>query len=156
MFAKIFDRAINSRGLERRDIEYIIRSTDVLTDEQIFVFSHFINRYRASNVFFTRYIGDLIISLRMFDIAICYEIKNKKGTLLCSIDIDFSAQTLYVKYPNCTCEVGSNLMEYREKNEANDIRMKVLNEVLVRYYTHILYGIYTDIHRQYSLQRKGE
>ena len=152
MFAKIFDRAINSRGLERRDIEYIIRSTDILTDEQIFVFSHFINRYRASNVFFTKYIGDLIISLRMFDIAICYEIKNKKGTLLCSMEIDFQSETLFVKYQNCNCEIGRDLMEYRGKNEANDIRMKVLNEVLVRYYTHILYAIYTDIHRKYKIQ----
>lgn len=150
MFLRLFDKAINSIGLEKRDIEFIIRSKDVLTDEQIFVFSHFINRYRASNVFFTKYIGNLIISLRMFDIAICYEIKNRKGELLCIMDIDFAKETLYVKYPNDkeNLEVMRHLLDYKGKSEINDLRMKVLNEVLVRYYTHIIHAIYRDMHRR--------
>lgn len=149
MFLRIFDKAINSRGLELRDIEFLVRSKEVLTDEQIFIFSQFINRYRASNVFFTKYIGNLIISLRMFDIAICYEIKNKKGELLCSMDIDFYKKTLYVRYPDkSNLEIMHNLLDYRYKSDTNDVRMKVLNEVLIRYYTHIIYAIYMDMQRK--------
>lgn len=149
MFVDMFRRAINSGGLDRRDIGYIIRSEPVLTDEQIFEISNFINVFRATNVFFTRSVGDITIAPRIFNIAVTYELKNKDGVLLASIDIDFIKKTLYVKYIDNTVEIYNDFMDY-EKNKNSqlmDTRMKFLNEIMTRYYISVVYSVYLELRR---------
>lgn len=145
MFRDIFYRAIHSLGLDKRDIEYLIRSEDWLTDEQIFLFSRFINEYRASNIFFTKYIGSIHISLKLFDIAIIYEVKNAKEEVICTMEVDFFKKLLLVRYVDHTLEVYNDLLDYKDKSKLNDHRMKTLNEILIRYYRDVLYGIYKEM-----------
>lgn len=148
MYARFFNQAINARGLDKRDIEFIVRQEFILTDEIIFVLSDFINSTRT-NVFFTRTIGNVTISLRMFsDMALVYVFKNKEGKELCSVDVDFYKKTLYVKYGNRRLEVMKDLMDYNPPSKTDDLRMQFLNEMMVRYYISVIYNMYIDLHRK--------
>ena len=148
MYSKLFEQAMNSRGLDRRDIEFIVRKEGILTDEIIFVLTDFINKTRT-NVFFTRTIGKITVSLKIFDdIAVVYVFKNEKGEQICSVDVDFFKKTLYVRFPDCMLEVKNDLLDYSPCSDYNSLRMKFLNEMMVRYYTHVIYNMYLEIHRR--------
>jgi len=153
MFDNIFKSAIYSKGLEKRDIGFLIRSsnTGYLTDEQIFVFSRFLNSYRG-NIGFTKYIGDLVINAKLFDIAVVYQIKHKTSNkLLCTVDVNFDKCSLYI-YFDCmkkSIEVMEDLNTYKNENKNDDVRMKFLDEILSRYFTDLIYAIYVDIGRDY-------
>ena len=145
-FSRLFDNILNSRGVEKRDIEYILREDTILTDEKIFVLSRFINDTRTK-VLLSRQIGEIMVSLRMFDdLANIYEIRNKKGRKLCSIDVDFDKKTLYVTYPydEQRLEVFNHLMDYNRHSTMNDHRMRVLNEIMIRYFRDVIYAMYLE------------
>ena len=148
MYAKFFNQIINSKGLDKRDIEFTVRKEKVLTDEMIFVLSHFLNDTRTK-VFFTRIIGNITISLKMFeDIAVVYVFKNKEGKEICLVDVDFYKKSLFVKMGNDKYEIGLNLLDYPNKSKLNDLRMLYLNEMMVRYYSSVIYNMYLELSRK--------
>ena len=148
MYSHFFDRVIHSRGLDKRDIEFTIRKEDILTDEMIFVLSHFLNNTKTK-VFFTRAIGDITISLKMFDdIAVVYVFKNKEEKELCIVDVDFYKKTLFVKFGKNKFEIGYDLLDYPNKSQYNDLRMRFLNEMMMRYYTNVIYNMYLEMCRK--------
>ena len=149
MFGNILFHMMNCIGIEERDIEYLLRSKDIMTDEQIFVISDFLNKQKMVNIFFTKKIGDISISVYFFDIAVYYEFKKADGTKLATIDINFQKKTFYITYGDDRVEVYNDLLDYEKGKKSNlmDLRMRAMNELLIRYYKKIIYTIYIEIRR---------
>ena len=139
---------MNAKGICEQDI-YKLFSSHILTDEEIFTISHFINSNQNTNVFFSKYIGDMEIKLKIFDIEIDYIIFSKDKNTMASMSVNFVNESLIVEFSDVKLDIGLDLMDYKDCNPKNVLymRMHVLNEILTRYYTKLLYSIYLERRR---------
>lgn len=157
MYGDLFYDLMKQPDLTEKDVEELVRIEDnILTDEQIFVISEYLNRCKSVKIFFTKQIGDSTVSARFFDIVICYDFKINTGETRSTIEIDFQNKTLYVYYSDGTkLEIFKNLLDYSEdkKNLLIDLRMRVVNEMMIRYYVKLLYAIYCERRRNNELGR---
>ena len=136
---------MSSKGICEDDI-YKLLSSHILTDEEIFEISRFIDSNQNTNVFFSRYIGDIEVKLKLFDIEIDYMILSKDKKIIASMGVNFFNESLIVEFSDIKLDIGLDLMDYKNKNTKNVLymRMHVLNEILTRYYTKLLYSIYLE------------
>ena len=145
MFRNTLYKLMSSKGICEDDI-YKLLSSHILTDEEIFEISRFIDSNQNTNVFFSRYIGDIEIKLKLFDIEIDYMILSKDKKIIASMGVNFFDESLIVEFSDIKLDIGLDLMDYKNKNTKNVLymRMHVLNEILTRYYTKLLYSIYLE------------
>ena len=149
MFRDVLYRIMDSKGITESDF-YKLLSYHCITDEEIFVISHLINNNRNANIFFTKIIGDIEVRVRLFEIEVVYDIvKSNTGKTLTTMSVSFDKETLFVEYSDCRLEIGLDLFDYPEMDKTNVLfmRMQLLNEILTRYYSRMLYSIYLERRR---------
>lgn len=152
MFYKLLNHIFESRGIVESDF-YKLLSSHTITDEEIFVISRFIVDNQNLNIFFSKSIGDMEIRLRFFDIELDYDILDKNKSTLATIMVNFNDESLYVVYKDIKVEIRLDLVDYKGSDKKNTVlymRMQVLNEILTRYYSKLLYAIYLERRRLYG------
>ena len=152
MFYQLLNHIFESRGIVESDF-YKLLSSHTITDEEIFVISRFIVDNQNLNIFFSKSIGDMEIRLRFFDIELDYDILNKNKSTLATIMVNFHDESLYVVYKDVKVEIRLDLVDYKGSDKKNTVlymRMQVLNEILTRYYSKLLYAIYLERRRLYG------
>lgn len=145
-FSDLLNRTMNCAGIKQEDFDIMLRNNKVLTDEIIFAITSFIDSQKNTNIFFTKKIGDTEIRVRFFDIAVDYVIYNSKQQISAVVSLNLNTLTLIVEYPLIKEKytIQNDLLDFeREKrNKLSILRMQVLNELLTRYYSIILYNLY--------------
>ena len=142
MFEDKLEWALCTRGLTVDAFLSLLRDEPYLSDNKIFAISRFINNSKVP-VFLTKKIGDIEIVCRRFEVAVTYTIKS---TNQCRIDVDFNTLGLEVKYTDRTLIIDQNLMDYRgEHNLLFDLRQEILNEMMSRYFSRVLYAMYREL-----------
>lgn len=142
MFEEKLDWAMRSRGMDIQSFDSLLRDEPYLSDHKIFVISHFINDFKP-HIFLTKKIGHANIICRRFDIAVTYTIMTSNP---CRISVDFNNLTLEVKYTDRTLIIDQNLSDYRgEHDKLIDMRQIFLNEILIRYFSRVLYAMYREL-----------
>ena len=150
MFRNLLDQILNSKGIDERDI-YQLLSSHVLTDEEIFAISRVIFENQNLNIFFSRNIGGTEVRVKIFDIEIDYELYSVDKRRLASVQVNFKDLTLFVCYNDIKVDLKLDLLDYSGNQNKNVLylRMQVLNEILTRYYSKILYAIYNEKRRRF-------
>ena len=142
MFEDKLEWALCTRGLTVEAFLSLLRDEPYLSDNKIFAISRFINNSKIP-VFLTKKIGNIEIVCRRFEVAVTYTIKS---TNPCRIDVDFNTLGLEVKYTDRTLIIDQNPMEYRgEHNLLFDLRQEILNEMMTRYFSRVLYAMYREL-----------
>ena len=152
MFYKLLNHIFESRGIVESDF-YKLLSSHTITDEEIFVISRFIVDNQNLNIFFSKSIGDMEIRLRFFDIELDYDVLDNNKSTLATIMVNFHDESLYVVYKDVKVEIRLDLVDYKGSDKKNTVlymRMQVLNEILTRYYSKLLYAIYLERRRLYG------
>ena len=125
MFEDKLEWALCTRGLTVEAFLSLLRDEPYLSDNKIFA------------------ISSIEIVCRRFEVAVTYTIKS---TNPCRIDVDFNTLGLEVKYTDRTLIIDQNLMEYRgEHNLLFDLRQEILNEMMTRYFSRVLYAMYREL-----------
>ena len=150
MFRNLLDQILNSKGIDERDI-YQLLSSHVLTDEEIFAISRVIFENQNLNIFFSRNIGGTEVRVKIFDIEIDYDLYSIDKRRLASVQVNFKDLTLFVCYDDIKVDLKLDLLDYSGNQNKNVLylRMQVLNEILTRYYSKILYAIYNEKRRRF-------
>lgn len=151
-FMKTIDQMMNCRGITEDDFRVLLSSHHILTDEAIFAITRYIDSIKGINVFFSRTIGSLEVSARFFDIAVDYVVYDSNKKVTAATAVNLNTLTLIVEFPaiNEKYVIANDLLDFEEdkKNKLSLLRMQVLNDVLTRYYTRILYSIYVQKRRR--------
>lgn len=149
-FYDMIQNIFNAKGITEYDC-YKLFSSHTLTDEEIFTMSRTIMNSQGMNIFFTKMIGDTEIRIRIFDdIELDYEFYSKDKKVLANIAVNFKDLSLFVSYSDTKIDIRLDLMDYTGNNKKNVLymRMQVLNELLTRYYSKLLYAIYLERRRR--------
>lgn len=145
-FCDQLNRIMNCSGINEEDFLIFLKDRNILTDEMIFTISRYLDNVKGINIFFSKTIGTTEVRIRFFDIAIDYLIYNSNKQLCTSVSLNLSTLTLFVEFPllDEKYTIGNDLLDFEEskKNKLSILRMQVLNELLTRYYSKILYSIY--------------
>lgn len=142
MFEEKLNWVMRTKGLDADNFNSLLRDEEFLSDNKLFAISRFINAYKPP-IFLTKKIGKLDIICRRFDIAVTYTITTKEP---CRVVVDFHTLDLEVEYSDCKLIIDQNLSDYRgEHTIVNDLRQTFLNEILIRYFTKILYSMYKEL-----------
>ena len=142
MFEEKLHMALSSYGMSEKAFLSLLRDEDFISDNKIFVISRMINQFNP-NIILTKKIGNTTILCRRYDIAIEYTIKT---TNPCNIIVDFHSLSLEVEYKERKLIIDSNLMDYQgEKDRLIDLRQYTLNEIMIRYFSKILYALYNEL-----------
>lgn len=144
-FIEYLQGLMSCKMVHKNEIENLLRSEEVLTDEQIFAISHYLNDSKQLDIFFQSIIGNVQISMKFFDIAIYYDfILVDKSERRARIEVNFQNEKLYIYYNDETLEIFDNFLDYSTdmKCLGNDLRMRVTNELLTRFFIDILHSIY--------------
>ena len=145
-FSQTLERIMNCGGIKQEDFEILLRDKKVLTDEMIFSITRFIDSQKNINIFFTKTIGTTEIRMRFFDIAVDYMIYNANKQVSCIVSCNLNTLSFIVEFPLIKEKyiIGNDLLDFDKdkKNQLSTMRMQVLNELLTRYYSIILYNLY--------------
>lgn len=151
-FMKLIDQIMSCTGITEEDFKILLSDHRILTDEAIFGITRYIDSIKGINIFFTRSIGDIEIRARFFDIAIDYVMYNSKKQVSAVVAVNLSTLTLLVEFPLLKEKytIDRDLLDFEDnkKNNMSLLRMQVLNDVLTRYYSKILYSIYIQKRRR--------
>lgn len=151
-FMKLIDQIMNCSGITEEDFKIFLSDHHILTDEAIFGITRYIDSIKGINIFFSRYIGDIEVRARFFDIAIDYVMYNSKKQVSAVVAVNLSTLTLLVEFPLLKEKytIDRDLLDFEadKKNSVSLLRMQVLNDVLTRYYSKILYSIYIQKRRR--------
>lgn len=152
-FIKLIDQIMECSGITENDFVILLSNGHkILTDEIIFAISRYIDSIKGINIFFTRTIGTTEIRTRFFDIAIDYQFYNSDKKLSSAVMLNLSTLTLIVEFPLIEEKytIGNDLLDFEQekKNKLSILRMQVLNDLLTRYYSKILYAIYLQKRRR--------
>lgn len=140
---------MDSRGIAESDF-YKLLGEHCLTDEEIFAISYYLNDNKNQNIFFTKIIGDLEVRVRFFEIEVVYDIiRSCDNKRLSSMSVNFYNESLFIEFSDTKLEIGMDLFDYPNKKKESVLyaRMQLLNELLTRYYSRILYSIYRERRR---------
>lgn len=140
---------MDAKGITQIDL-YKLFSDHCITDEEIFTVSHYLNDNKNRNIFFTKIIGILEVRVRFFEIEVVYDIiRSRDNKRIASISVNFDNESLFVEFPDIKLEIGLDLYDYPNRNKETVLyaRMQLLNELLTRYYSRILYSIYQERRR---------
>ena len=142
---------MNCSGIKQDDFDKLLRDKKVLTDEMVFAITRFIDSQKNTNIFFTKMIGDTEIRIRFFDIAVDYMIYTKDKKLSTIVSCNFNTLTFIIEFTLIKEKyiIKNDLLDFdqKQKNPLSIIRMQVLNELLTRYYSIILYNLYRQRRR---------
>lgn len=145
-FSQILDRIMHCKGIKQDDFSILLRDKKVLTDEIIFAITRYIDSNKNSNIFFTKTIGNSEIRVRFFDIAVDYLIYNGNKQISCIISCNLNTLSFVIEFPLISEKytIGNDLLDIdkEKRNRLSILRMQVLNELLTRYYSIILYNLY--------------
>lgn len=145
-FSQTLERIMNCGGIKKEDFEILLRDKKILTDEMIFSITRFIDSQKNTNIFFTKTIGDIEIRIRFFDIAVDYVIYNSNKQISAIVSCNLNTLTFIIEFPLLKEKytIGNDLLDFEKdkKNQLSTMRMQVLNELLTRYYSIILYNLY--------------
>ena len=150
-FSQTLERIMNCSGIKQEDFDILLRDKKILTDEMVFAITRFIDSQKNTNIFFTKMIGTTEIRMRFFDIAVDYMIYNTQKQLCCIISCNLNTLTFIIEFPLIEEKyiIGNDLLDFdkEKKNKISVMRMQVLNELLTRYYSIILYNLYRQRRR---------
>ena len=150
-FSETLHQIMNCSGIKQDDFDKLLRDKKVLTDEMVFAITRFIDSQKNTNIFFTKIIGDTEIRIRFFDIAVDYMIYTKDKKLSTIVSCNFNTLTFIIEFPLIKEKyiIKNDLLDFdqKQKNSLSVIRMQVLNELLTRYYSIILYNLYRQRRR---------
>lgn len=142
MFRDKINWAMRSRGFDVEAFDSLMREEPFISDNVIFDASRFINSFYLP-IFLTKKIGDMEIRCRRFDIAVVYNIRTSTP---CNVIVDFNDLSLTVEYGDVRLTIDQNLSDYRgEHTKLYDLRQTFLNEILIRYFSIILYAMYREL-----------
>lgn len=146
------NRIMNCKGISEEDLLMFLKDQTILTDTMIFTISRYLDNIKGINIFFTKMIGSIEVRTRFFDIAMDYLIYNKDKKICSSVSLNFSTLTLIVEFPLIGEKyiIGNDLLDFdkSQMNKLSILRMQVLNDLLTRYYSKILYSIYSAYNRR--------
>ena len=149
MFRDFLFKILDSRGVTEDDI-YRALSSHTITDEEIFTISRLLNGYHEMNIPYARSIGSVEIRVKLFEIEVDYIFYNSEKLPVATITVNFMDESLFVIYKDIKVEIGLDLLDFKENRNKKTVlyaRMQVLNELLTRYYSKVLYDIYVERRR---------
>ena len=150
-FSETLRQIMNCSGIKQDDFEILLRDKKVLTDEMVFAITRFIDSQKNTNIFFTKTIGDTEIRIRFFDIAVDYMLYNEQKQLSAIVSCNLNTLTFIVEFPLIKEKyvIKNDLLDFdqSQRNPMSVLRMQVLNELLTRYYSIILYNLYRQRRR---------
>lgn len=151
-FDRSIERIFDCRGITEADFYKLLSDNTVLTDIAIFSISRMIGSPRTAciqvpkNIMFTKYIGETEIRPRVFGPIMDYLFLNQKGEAIADIELNFNSLSLHVSFPRLQMKfpIRNDLLDFDSdlKDKVMVLRMQVLNEILTRYYSKLLYCIY--------------
>lgn len=154
-FYDFLDRLMHCTGISENDFAKALKESSdhgILTDEEIFSISRYVDNLKGVNIFFSRRVGTIEIRPKFFDIAIDWEVVAPDRTVRAILCLNLNQCTLFVELPNAKKKIVINdsLLDV-ENNSQLDLHTKttllVLNDILTRYYSNLLYNIYRELRR---------
>lgn len=154
-FYDFLDRLMHCSGISEKDFAKALKESSdhgILTDEEIFAVSRYINNLRSVNIFFTRKIGEVEIRPRFFDIAVDWQFVAKDKTVRATLCLNLNTYSFFIEIPNLNRKmtIDTHLLDIKEKDQLDQhtrVTMLVLNDLLTLYYSRILYAIYLELRR---------
>ena len=150
-FSETLHQIMNCSGIKQEDFDILLRDKKVLTDEMVFAITRFIDSQKNTNIFFTKTIGDTEIRIRFFDIAVDYMLYNNQKQISAIVSCNLNTLTFIVEFPLIREKyiIKNDLLDFdqSQRNKLSILRMQVLNELLTRYYSIILYNLYRQRRR---------
>ena len=149
------DRLMYCTGISEKDFTKALKESSdhgILTDEQIFTISRYINNLKGIKIFFSRKVGTVEIRPKFFDIAVDWEFVASDKTIRAAICLNLNRNTLFVELPNSNKRftIDSSLLDVYEKDKLDQTSRTILlllNDLLTRYYSNLLYNIYRELRR---------
>ena len=154
MTLQFLQRVMKTQGITEHDL-YKLLSDDntkgVMTDETIYSVVKYIDSIKAINVFLSRKIGSIEIRPKWFDQSVDFQMidQNHQVTAAVCLQLVYPYK-FHIEFPILKRNVTINLdlLDYDDKDATMDLRMRVLNEILTRYYSKTLYTIYQELNRR--------
>lgn len=155
MTLPFLQRVMRTQGITEHDL-YKLLSDDntkgVMTDETIYSVVKYINSVKTINVFLTRKIGSTEIRPKWFDQSVDFQMINEDHQVTAAVCLQLVyPYKFHIEFPilKRTILINLDLLDYDGGKDAiMDLRMRVLNEILTRYYSKTLYTIYQELNRR--------
>lgn len=148
-------RIMKTSGITEHDFHKIIVDDSpkgVMTDQTVFSVSRYLNSVKGINVFLSRKVGNTEIRPKWSGNNVDFNLLNEDGSTLAVISLLLvNPFSFHIKYPAIQRDVAINLdlLDYDgERDPTMDLRMRVLNEILTRYYSRTLYTVYKELHKR--------
>lgn len=142
-------------GITEHDIYKMLQDSTVrgvLTDETIYSVAKYIDSVKGINIFLTKTIGDIEVRPKWFDNSVDFQMILKDGTVSAAVCLQLTQPYMfYIEFPVLKKKIIINLdlLDHNgDRDNTMELRIRVLNEVLTRYYSKTLYAIYKEIHRR--------
>lgn len=155
MTLQFLERVMAAGGITEHDIEKLLRDDNpkgMLTDETIYSVVKYINSVKGINVFLTRKIGSMEIRPRWFDQSVDFQIIRKDGKVEAALCMQLvHPYRFHIEFPiiNQTIVILMDLLDFEgDHNETMELRIRVLNEIITRYYSKTLFAIYQELRRR--------
>ena len=142
MFERKLPWAMQARGLDVDAFESLLRDELYLSNNKLSAISKFIIDHSIP-IILTKNVGKLTIQCKRSSEEISYIVKTKNP---CTLVVNFREHHIHVEYTDVTLLINKDLSDYYgEHTKLNDARQYFLNEILIRYFSQVLYAIYREL-----------
>lgn len=150
-------RIMYTGGIQEKDFIKILLDNasgrGVMTDVTLFAVIRFLATVRGINIFFSSRIGDFEVKPMWFSDEVTLTFTNTKtNSIDCTINMELAGEyrcVISFKQIGVSVVIDQDLLDYSGKKDTTmDLRMRILNEMVTRYYSRLLYRVYKELQRR--------